>query len=409
MNWGCSPRRSSTTSRSQSAQRLTGGRREQTPGRDYWRRPRLRPGTRPEVPRRPTAPGLQRRALCVLRRKPPTVRLRPPGRHRQHRFAVRLPGHRGRRHGLAGYRAWCSSIGGRGIEGTSGRPSGSAPGSPTRPSRKDHSADSGSESAGTNAAIPNVSTEHNIDCISFFGQLYRATGERSWLAASRRALGFVQKMWSSGGGFFYTGSNDGDTINPYPLPLDPQTWSWLALRDRRYARALEWASDTLAVTDDASEPNSQVPAGVTISGVTFSTASLTSTASYNGIRVNQQGVWLEGTAQLATLPGRPRRSPGPSPRGRTAPADSNCSTPAGVWHHARDAATRRRRSAAGRRWRRRGIELDRHRIRLWLFPGPARRRDQLVPDGRRPSQSVAVRGLGVTTVADVTCPGGPSE
>ncbi len=154
--------------------------------------------------------------------------------------------------------------------------------------------------SGDDTAIPNVSTEHNIDCISFFGQLYRSTGERSWHAASRRALGFVQKMWSSGGGFFYTGSNDGDTINPYPLPLDPQVWSWLALRDRRYARALEWASDTLAVTDDASEPNSQVPAGVAVSGVTFSTASLTSTASYNGIRVNQQGVWLEGTAQLAT-------------------------------------------------------------------------------------------------------------
>ena len=199
------------------------------------------------------------------------------------------------------------------------------------------------------------------------------------------------------------------SINLDPIPLDPQTWSWLALRDRRYARALEWASDTLAVTDDASEPNSQVPAGVTVSGVTFSTASLTSTASYNGIQVNQQGVWLEGTAQLRDLTGRPRRSPGPSPRGCTAPAGSDRAAPAGVRHHARNAATRRRCSAAGRRWRRRGIELDRHRIRLRLFPGPARRRDQLVPDGRRPSQSVAVRGLGVTTVADVTCPGGPSE
>ena len=151
-----------------------------------------------------------------------------------------------------------------------------------------------------NTPIPNVSTEHNIDCTSFFGQLYRATRDRRWLGAVTRARGFVDRMWSDAGGFFYTGSNDGETINPNPLPLDPQTWSWLALRDRRYARALEWASSTLAVTDQASVPNSQVPAGVTVSGVTFSTASLTSTASYNQIPVNQQGVWLEGTAQLAT-------------------------------------------------------------------------------------------------------------
>jgi hypothetical protein len=156
---------------------------------------------------------------------------------------------------------------------------------------------------GVNAAndpIPNVSTEHNIDCTSFFGQLYRATRDRQWLRAVTRARGFVDKMWNDADGLFYTGSNDGDTINRDPLPLDPQTWSWLALRERRYARALEWASTALAVTDQASEPNSQVPPGVTISGVTFSSASLISTASYNGIQVDQQGVWLEGTAQLAT-------------------------------------------------------------------------------------------------------------
>ncbi len=151
-----------------------------------------------------------------------------------------------------------------------------------------------------NTPIPNVSTEHNIDCVSFFGQLARATGDRRWLGAAARARAFVDAMWSDAGGFFYTGSNDGDTVNPDPLPLDPQTWSWLALRERRYARALEWAGDALAVTDHASQPNSQVPPGVTVSGVTFSSASLTSTASYNGLQVNQQGVWLEGTAQLAT-------------------------------------------------------------------------------------------------------------
>ena len=152
---------------------------------------------------------------------------------------------------------------------------------------------------GANVPIPNVSTEHNIDCVSFFGQLYRATGNAAWLGSVERARRFVDAMWSEAGGFFFTGSNDGSTINSTPLPLDPQTWSWLALRDPRYARALEWAATALAVTDNSSVANSQVPAGVEVSGVTFSSASLTSTAVYNGLQVNQQGVWFEGTAQLA--------------------------------------------------------------------------------------------------------------
>jgi hypothetical protein len=153
---------------------------------------------------------------------------------------------------------------------------------------------------GANEPIPNVSTEHNIDCVSFFGQLNRASGDRRWRDAVRRARGFVDRMWSQQDGFFYTGSNDGNTVNPDPLPLDPQTWSWLALRERKYGRALEWAGSALAVTDDSTAPNTQVPPGVSVSGVTFSSTSKTSTASYNGLQVNQRGVWLEGTAQLAT-------------------------------------------------------------------------------------------------------------
>ncbi len=71
------------------------------------------------------------------------------------------------------------------------------------------------------------------------------------------------------------------------------------MRDRHYARALDWARSALAVTDTPDAVNSQLPAGVTVSGVTFSSASKTSTMSYNGIGVDQHGVWLEGTAQLA--------------------------------------------------------------------------------------------------------------
>lgn len=153
---------------------------------------------------------------------------------------------------------------------------------------------------GVDASVPNCSTEHNIDCTAFFRMLALVDRDRSWQAASDRARAFVERMWEPDGGYFYTGSNDGSTINPDPLPLDPQTWSWLSLRDRRYAGALDWAATALAATDRAGAANSQLPSGVELAGVTFSSASLTSTASYNDTPVNPNAVWLEGTAQLIT-------------------------------------------------------------------------------------------------------------
>ena len=150
-----------------------------------------------------------------------------------------------------------------------------------------------------NAPVPNGSTEHNIDCVAFFRHLRVLTRDRRWARASAHARAFVDRMWERRGGYFYTGTNDGVEINRDPLPLDPQTWGWLALRESRYARALDWAAHELAVRDVAGDGESQLPPGTSIEGVTFSTASLTSTASYNGLPVHQQGVWLEGTAQLA--------------------------------------------------------------------------------------------------------------
>ncbi|MFC3688605.1 Tat pathway signal sequence domain protein [Aquipuribacter hungaricus] len=152
---------------------------------------------------------------------------------------------------------------------------------------------------GGNQPVPNKSTEHNIDCVGFFSQLAAATGDQDWLEQAAHARAFVERVWEPVEGFFFTGSNDGVTINPDPLPLDPQTWSWLALQDEEYARALDWAGRELAATDDASQPTSQLPDGIQVSGVTFSSASLRSTAQYNGTQVHPQGVWLEGTAQLA--------------------------------------------------------------------------------------------------------------
>ncbi|WP_265520589.1 Tat pathway signal sequence domain protein [Oerskovia flava] len=153
---------------------------------------------------------------------------------------------------------------------------------------------------GNDVPIPNGSTEHNIDCVAFFRQLAAATRDRRWTRAAAHARAFVDRMWEPDGGYFYTGTNDGTEINRDPLPLDPQTWGWLALREPGYAGALGWAATELATHDVAGDGTSQLPAGTQVSGVTFSSASLTSTAVYNDLPVHPQGVWLEGTAQLAT-------------------------------------------------------------------------------------------------------------
>ena len=157
----------------------------------------------------------------------------------------------------------------------------------------------GGFSFGTNAAdkpVPNVSTEHNIDCVAFFTMLDRVD-RTDWSGAADRARALVRRMWE--GHYFWTGSNDGSTVNKSPIPLDAQTWSWLAMLDPHYLGAPLWAVDNLWTTDRAGDPHSQLPSGVTVSGVTFSSASLTSTAAYNGITVDPHGVWCEGSSQLA--------------------------------------------------------------------------------------------------------------
>ncbi|GAA1975036.1 hypothetical protein GCM10009718_08880 [Isoptericola halotolerans] len=170
---------------------------------------------------------------------------------------------------------------------------------------------------GGNAPIPNGSTEHNVDCVAFFRQLDALAGGRRWRTAERHARQFVDRMWDHRGGYFYTGTNDGEEINTDPLPLDPATWGWLALRENRYGRAVDWVASDLAARDVGGRGLSQLPDGVSISGVTFSSASLTTTASYEGVPAHPDAVWLEGTAQLAcalTDRGRGRHDQGRADR-----------------------------------------------------------------------------------------------
>ncbi|MFI8835860.1 Tat pathway signal sequence domain protein [Streptomyces afghaniensis] len=158
---------------------------------------------------------------------------------------------------------------------------------------------------GANQRLPFTSTEHNTDLVCLFGRLARLTGQRVWLQRRARAEAFVRRMWEPAGGFFYTGTNDGVTVNKSPIPEDTQTWTHLALgsRTRGYARSLDWAVAELAVLDHSGRTNSTVPAGQSYEGVTFSSASLVANEdapiAEGQPRPDRNGVWFEGTAHLA--------------------------------------------------------------------------------------------------------------
>ncbi|MFE6411123.1 Tat pathway signal sequence domain protein [Streptomyces sp. NPDC057837] len=158
---------------------------------------------------------------------------------------------------------------------------------------------------GANQRLPFTSTEHNTDLICLFGRLARLTGDRVWRERRGRAEAFVRRMWEPDGGFFYTGTNDGVTVNKAPVPEDTQTWTHLAFgpRTRGYARSLDWAAAELAVVDHSGRPNSTVPPGQNYEGVTFSSASLVANEeapiAAGQPKPDRNGVWFEGTAHLA--------------------------------------------------------------------------------------------------------------
>lgn len=117
------------------------------------------------------------------------------------------------------------------------------------------------------------STEHNTDCVAFFGQLGRVTGDGPWTQHAERARVFVRSMWQ--GTHFHIGTLlDGVTPNTSPIVEDVQTWTYLALRETAYASSLDFAWTKLVTTDGP----------VTGARVVVTT---------------QKKVWLEGTAHLA--------------------------------------------------------------------------------------------------------------
>ena len=150
------------------------------------------------------------------------------------------------------------------------------------------------------------STEHNIDVYALFNLLAKHTRDRRWLARADVAGDFVRAMWNRKGRFFWTGTlganpaDDPNLINTAIIPEDVQTWAMLSLRERRYDRAVDWVIDNLSNTD-VGGPGSQLPAGVSVSGVTFSDQSKVLTGNVPGTTIpnHRNAVWPEGNGHTA--------------------------------------------------------------------------------------------------------------
>lgn len=167
------------------------------------------------------------------------------------------------------------------------------------------------------------STEHNIDAAGLFALVAKLTGDRSWLDHADHAKAFVHGVWNSADGFFWTGSDDGASINKanHQLPLDVQTWSWLALAETSYGRCLDWARTSLATTDTPVRTNSSLTGTFAVSGVGFGSGTFRTdvTATVGGKawtpKPDDGAVWFEGTGQLALALHR-RNHPGDRDRAK---------------------------------------------------------------------------------------------
>jgi hypothetical protein len=132
----------------------------------------------------------------------------------------------------------------------------------------------GGETAG-GQQIAWKSTEHNIDVYALFSMLAAQTRDPAWAARAAQARAFVARMWDPRQGRFYVGTTaDGATPNDEVQPEDVNSWSYLALRDPRYAAAVGWD----------------------VRNLTVSAGGLTGASP---CRASRTGIWYEGTAHLA--------------------------------------------------------------------------------------------------------------
>jgi hypothetical protein len=150
-----------------------------------------------------------------------------------------------------------------------------------------------------------VSAEHNIDVYALFTLLAKLTrSRRRWASRAQTAADFVAAMWNPVDDFFWTGTlgglgEDPNLINTGNIPEDAQTWSLLSLRDERFESAVDWVTANLANTDGGA--GSQLPPGVAVSGVAYSTLAktLTGTVAGGDVPNDRDAVWLEGNGHTA--------------------------------------------------------------------------------------------------------------
>jgi hypothetical protein len=140
------------------------------------------------------------------------------------------------------------------------------------------------------AVVPWRSTEHNIDFFALNNEIaviLAAAGDAAapvYAARARYAGDFVIALFDSSEGKFWTGTSIGDTINTASVPLDAQTWSYLALsRSAQYSAAIDWNRPIVWAFTHLTQTDGS------LTGFTFSTASTPSR------------VWLEGVGQGAVV------------------------------------------------------------------------------------------------------------
>lgn len=126
---------------------------------------------------------------------------------------------------------------------------------------------------------PYTSTEHNLDIVAAFTRMFRITGETEWADGARHTGEFVESMWDATIGCYRTGTNEIDPESrnetPGQLPLDTQSWNVLARPE-----SLTLHPDLLA---GAEQYHRNAADG--FSGFDFNE--------------DKDGVWMEGTAQMA--------------------------------------------------------------------------------------------------------------
>ena len=120
-----------------------------------------------------------------------------------------------------------------------------------------------------------AATEHNLDVRAAFLRMYRITKEQQWLDDSDHAAAFVDAMFDSVKGCYLTGTADPNTRN-LQVPLDPQSWSALALPGQYLAKPslLQCPENNHFTFQDG------------FSGFDFND--------------DRDGVWFEGTGQMAS-------------------------------------------------------------------------------------------------------------